>query len=288
MSVFVGRQGTTTLIDNVFAYTHTEDGSAGYSISNTFGNDSTVMKGNIFFKNAAGYYKYMDEDKKNLLVSKPSELADLNSDPGMYMLAQAGGNSDSDPLVSPDAVYLGKFLKSAAPEEEGKRRNFYGMAYPLEAAAKLASKLPGKGVQVSGPFQSYGGSGAIAAAKDYKETNLESFKKGSPENKLIAGRPVSIRAGMGPKDFSYLLPTATREKYDCYKLNLPGEPEMTINYVYGYFLRGSAADKAWRRMMKRKDEYAAEGIIVKGLAYYIGKDSYSYPVGIIVDEAAIP
>lgn len=288
VAVFAGRQGTTSLTDSILAYIHTEDGSAGFGVANTFGNDSTVMTGNVFFKNASGYYKYLDEDKKNLLVSKPAELADLNSDPGMYMLARAGGNSDADPKLNPDAAYLDKFTKAAAPEEEGKRRNYYGMAYPLGAVAGLASKLPGKGVQLAGPFQSYGGGGALAAAKDYKETSLESFKKGTPENRQLAGKPVAVRAGMGPKDFSYLLAAAPREKYDCYKLNHPGEPAMTMKYVFGYFLRGSAADKAWQRLMKRKDDFAAEGVIIKGGAHYLGKDAYNYPVGIIVDEVSVP
>jgi hypothetical protein len=78
------------LKDNVIAYIQTEGDGAGNAVSNTFGNDFTEMVGNVFFQCQGGYYKYMDLDKKNLLVWKRDGLDDLNDDPEMYMLMEAG------------------------------------------------------------------------------------------------------------------------------------------------------------------------------------------------------
>jgi len=80
MSVFVGRQGQTIMENNIFAFNQTEDGEAGYGVSNTMGNFDTVLMNNIFFQCQGGYYKYMDDDKQSLLVWKPSELKDLNQE----------------------------------------------------------------------------------------------------------------------------------------------------------------------------------------------------------------
>jgi len=51
-------------------------------------------------------------------------------------------------------------------------------------------------------------------------------------------------------------------------------------------LKGSAADKDWEKLFKRKDSYNAEGITIKGSAFYLGADTYEYPVGIIIDEVS--
>ncbi|MFA6093306.1 MAG: right-handed parallel beta-helix repeat-containing protein [Elusimicrobiota bacterium] len=285
--VFVGREGKTVLENNVIAYTHTEGGSAGYAVSNTFGNDRTALKGNVFFSNPAGYYKYMDEDKKNLLITKPAELKDLDADPSSYMLEKAGGNADADPGIEPPQSFLEAFGKAAPPSEETKPRTNYGLAYPVESVTSLASKLPGKGVQLAGPFAEYK-SAAAAEARTYSETDFSSFQKGASGLRSLAGKPVSFKAGMGPKTFTYLLASAPREKYDCYKLNMPGENEMSIKFIHGYFLKGSAAAKAWERFLKRKTEYAQDGLIIKGTAFYAGTDSYNYPAAVLIDAVEVP
>jgi hypothetical protein len=38
----------------------------------------------------------------------------------------------------------------------------------------------------------------------------------------------------------------------------------------------------------KKAKFAKEGLIIKGTASYVGKDTYAYPAGIIIDEVATP
>lgn len=94
---------------------------------------------------------------------------------------------------------------------------------------------------------------------------------------------------MGAADLStFPLKEFGRDKYECWKLNLPGEPETTMRCLRGYFLKGSQAAKDWAKISKKKADYAAEGLIIKGKAYYFGTDTYQYPVGIVVDEVRKP
>ena len=312
MGVFVGRQGKTVLEKNIIAFCQTEGGEAGYAVSNTFGNEDLVMKDNILFQNQGGYYKYMDADKKNLLVWKPEELKALNADGEPFMLSATGGNSDENPGFLPDREYFEKFSSFVASEpgklnmdmmnewrrsvglplqaEAASKRQNHGIPYPLAAIIpNLVSKLPDRGVQVGGPFVDYQAAPAAAAAKEYAEAAFDLFQKGSPEVKTLNGKPVSFRAGMGAVDLStFPLKEFGKDKYECFKLNLPGEPETTMKCVRGYFLKGSQAAKDWAKFGKKKAEYAAEGLIVRGTAYYFGADTYSYPVGIVVDEVKKP
>jgi hypothetical protein len=68
------------------------------------------------------------------------------------------------------------------------------------------------------------------------------------------------------------------------RLLAPGESDATRRYVFGYLLKGSAADKDWAKFLKKRDALNKEGVIVKGTAFYVGSDTYEYPVGIIIDE----
>lgn len=318
MSVFVGRQGKTILEGNVFAFNQTEGDEAGYGVSNTFGNDETVLKNNLFFQCQGGYYKYMDANKQNLLAWKPEDLRQLNKDPEPYVLAEASGNTDEDPRMAPDKGFFEKFSNFVASTpgklnmtmmnewrrsvglplqaEPGSPRKNYGMAYPLAAVVPgLVSKVPGRGVQVAGPFASYrsetGGAaagtapGAGGAARDYASVAFDSFKKGATGVKALAGKPVAVKVSLGSKDTSYILKEAPRDSYDVYKLLAPGVVEPTRDYVYGYFQRGSAAAREWEKLSKKKDQYK-DGVVVKGAAWYLGSDTYSFPVGILVDEVA--
>jgi len=316
MSVFVGRLGQTVMENNIFAFNQTEGDEAGYGVSNTMGNFDTVMKNNLFFQCQGGYYKYMDDDKQSLLVWKPAELADLNDDGESYMLADSGGNSDEDPKMAPDKDFFDKFSNFVASQpgklnmdsmnewrrsvglslqgEAASKRKNYGMAYPLEAVVPgLVSKVKGRGVQVDGPFATYSGGGEAgaagggeAAAKDYAEVLFDAFKKGAAGVKQLDSKPVQFKAGMGSTAMSWFLKSAPREDYTCVKLLLPGETDTTRSYVFGYLLKGSAADKQWTTFYKRKDSYNTEGITIKGTAFYIGTDTYEYPVAIIIDEIA--
>jgi len=95
---------------------------------------------------------------------------------------------------------------------------------------------------------------------------------------------VVFKAGLGTSATSWFLKAAPREDYACVRLLLPGETDATRKYVFGYLLKGSAAEKDWAKLLKKKDVLNKEGITIKGTAYYIGTENYEYPVGVIIDE----
>jgi len=307
MSVFVGRQGTTVMENNVFALNQTEGDEAGYGVSNTVGNTDTVMKDNLFFLCQGGYYKYMDSDKRNLIAWKASDLKDINDDGEPYMLAEAGGNSDEDPRFSPDKSFFEKFSNFVASQpgklnmdsmnqwrasvglplqaEPGSKRKNFGMAYPLSAVVpNLASKVKDRGVQTAGPFPTYASEGASGESKDYAAVEFDAFKKGAADVKSLAGKAVTLKAGMGAKATTWFLPSAPREKYDCVKILLPGETDTTMKFIYAYLLKGSAGAKNWDKLFPKRADYNKKGVTIKGTAWYAGSDSYNYPVGIIIDD----
>ncbi len=319
MCLFIGSKGKTIIENNIFAFAQTEDGEAGFAVSNTFGNEDTEMMNNVFFLCQGGYYKFMDADKKNLLLWKPEELKQLNSKCDDFMLGKAEGNAEVDPKMMPDKDYYEKFSNFVASKpgklnmdlmnewrrsvglplqaEPGSPRKNWGMEYPLKKVVPdLVSKLPGKGAQVSGPFQEYKSAAAEAAkpgepaAKananaDYKAVEFDTFKKGSPESKAYASAPVSFKAGIGEKKSTFLLKDAPNSDYICVELTKPGESYPTRNYVYGYILKGTDVDKEWEKLSKKKGNINKEGgISVKGKASYIGNESYSYTTAIIIDE----
>lgn len=310
IGVFIGNRGKTVLKDNVIAYIQTEGDGEGNAVSNTFGNDYTEMVGNVFFQCQGGYYKYMDLDKKNLLVWKSEGLADLNDDPEMYMLWEAEGNTNEDPSLQPEKDYFEKFLNTVASKpgklnmdlmnewrrsvglplqaEAGTARQNWGMAYPLEAIVpNLVSKLPGKGVQPEGPFAEYASAAAVAEDVEYVEMEFDAFKRDVPAVKSLAGQPVVFKGLLGQTDSSYLLEAAPRSDYVCYKVPKVGEnPDATRTFVYGYMLKGSQAHKDWEKYSRRRERYNKDGLVIRGRAYYVGSDSYSYPVGIIIDEVS--
>jgi len=241
------------------------------------------------------------------------------------MLAESGGNAEADPKLTPDKDYFEKFSNFVASTpgklkmdfmnewrrsvglplqaEPGSPRSNWGMEYPLDKVIpNLVSGLPNRGPQVDGPFRDYrraagGAAGgtddaapaAGAAAGTYADIAFDSFKKGAAGIRDLHATPVQFQAGIGSKAMSWLLPAAPREDYTCVMLLAPGKKEPTRDSAYGYLLNGSAAHKAWESLAKRKDKVnAAGGIRVKGQASYLGNDSYSYPVGIVIDEVAAP
>ena len=305
MSVFVGRQGKTVMENNVFALNQTEGGEAGFGVSNTFGNEDTVLKNNIFYQCQGGYYKYMDADKKSLLAWKSEDLKGMNDEAGSYMLAESGGNSDEDPQFMPDKDFFEKFSNFIASQpgklnmdflnkwrqsvglplqaEPSSVRKNYGMAYPLKAVVpNLISKVAQRGVQADGPFATYKSEAKAPESKEYVETAFANF--GKDKAKTYTGQMVTFKAGMGASATSWLLKNAERANYDCVKLNMPGESQSTIKCVYGYMLKGSAAAKNWAKYLKKKDKYAKAGLIIKGTIWYAGADTYAYPVCVIVEE----
>ena len=42
--------------------------------------------------------------------------------------------------------------------------------------------------------------------------------------------------------------------------------------------------KDWAKLLKKRDSLNKEGITIKGMAFFIGTETYDYPVGIIIDE----
>ena len=303
-SLVVGNQGQTIVENNIFMF------NQAFAVNNGFGNEDTILKNNIFFQCQGGYYKFMDEDGQNLLLWKSADMSEMNKDAESYMLLESGGNSDNDPGLKPDKDYYEKFSNFVASEpgklnmdtmnqwrrsvglplqaEPGSPRKNWGMAYPLHSVVpNLVSKIPGKGVNTNGPFQSYKSKAAAAVSKNYEEMDFDSFKKGSPVVKNLKGKAVWFKAGMGGKKYTYLIKSAPRENYECVMLLLPGEKQFTRKFVYGYLLKGSEAHKKWQKYFKKKDSYNTQGgIVIKGTAWYAGNDSYSYPVGVIIDSVS--
>lgn len=323
IGVMVGRQGKTIIQDNVIAFMQCEDTGQNYgvAVNNNFGNDETVLSGNVFTQCQGGIYAYMDATKANLLLWKPDEIKDLNKDPESYRLAKGStGNSMDDPKLNPDKAWFEQFSNFVASQpgklnmdtmnqwrsslglplqaEPGSPRKNWGMAYPLEAVVgNLVSQIPGKGVQTGKQFETYSGGGAPAAGggaaapavtKDYAEISWDALKKGAPGLKELKDKAVVLRAGVGPGKTDWFFANAARADYECVALNLPGEGEMTMKYVFGYLLKGSPAHKEWQKAAAKKAKYAKEGLIIKGVLSYVGKDSYAYPAGIIIDEVAAP
>ena len=186
--------------------------------------------------------------------------------------------------------------------EPGSKRKNFGMAYPLASVVpNLVSSVKNRGVQIDGPFAAYGASGEAgtvgdnhsegapaASTKDYTAVAMDAFKKGTDGVKSLAGKTVAFRAGLGMAATSWFLKSAPREDYLCVRLLQPGETDATRNYIFGYILKGSAADKEWAKLLKKKDSFNTDGIVIKGAAWYIGQETYLFPVGVIVDEVSKP
>ncbi|MBN1505573.1 MAG: right-handed parallel beta-helix repeat-containing protein [Sedimentisphaerales bacterium] len=313
IGVFVGGQGATTIQDCVIAYMQTEGGEEGNAVNNTFGNSDTVLKGNVFFQCQGGHYKYQDTSKKNLLVWKSDELKDLNKDAESYMLSEAGDNVEADPGLKPDKEYFGKFASFVASEpgklnmdtlnsvrqalglslqaERGTARENWGMAYPRAAVVpNMVCSTKGKGVQPDAPLEKYQSAAQAESPKSYAEMEFDAFKKGVDGVKDLAGKATSFKAQMGPSATSFLLKDAPQSDYVCYKLEKPGDSSgATRNCVFGYLQKGSDAHKNWEKLYAKKDTYNKQGgIVVKGTAWYLGTETYPYPVGIIVAEVNKP
>jgi hypothetical protein len=310
IGVFVGRQGETIIDSNVFAFIQTEGGESGFAVTNTFGNSDTVMKNNVFFSTNGGYYKYMDGNNQSLVVWKPSELEDLN-DPDLaadFMLAESGDNREADPGLKPDKDFATKFANFIGSEpgklnmdamnlwrqslglplqaEPGSARKNYGFPYPLNAVVpNLVSTIPGVGARADSPLAAYKSEVSAAEKVAYEEVDFSSFKKGAANAKGNAARPVQFRAGLGDAKTVYELAEAPKTDYLCYQVTKPGSASATtMDAIYVYILKGSPAQKSWDTLFKKRADYFAEGVTFKGRAYDFKNQSYSYPVGIIVDE----
>jgi hypothetical protein len=171
--------------------------------------------------------------------------------------------------------------------EPGSARKNYGFAYPLSAVIpNLVSTIPGVGAHTDVAFATYKGESA-AAALSYVELDLKTLKKGQSGAAGESGRPVMFKAGVGDPKMVFELAEAPREDYACYQLLIPGASgTSTMDFVYGYFLKGSPAHKAFEDWLKKKDKSWKDGISMKGRAFNFKNQGYTYPVGIIVDEVS--
>lgn len=311
IGVFVGRLGETIIDSNVIAFLQTEAEEDGFGVKNTFGNEATVMKNNVFFGLVGGFYKYMDSSKASLVVWKAKDLDDLNDEDlaGDFMLAESGDNREADPGLKPDRDFATRFANFVASQpgklnmdamnewrrslglplqgDPASARKNYGFAYPLSAVVPgLVSTIRGVGARPDAPLASYK-SEAAAPALAYVEMDLKSLKKGQVGAKGEPGRPVSFKAGVGDAKTVYEVAEAPRADYACVQLLVPGATgTSTMDFVYGYFLKGSPAHKVWEDWVKKKDKTWKDGVAMKGRAFDFKNQSYSYPVGIIVDEVS--
>ncbi|BBB32086.1 hypothetical protein TTHT_0497 [Thermotomaculum hydrothermale] len=302
--LFIGKNGKVVVNSNIFAFFQTEGGEAGYAVSNNFGNDFTELKNNIFYQCQGGFYTYLDEDGKNLVVWKKEDFDDLNSDPESYMLEEAGGNKILNPGFKPDKWYFEKFSNFVASKpgklnmdemnqirsilglpleaSKGSARKNWGMPYPLSKVIPNLVSNKGAGVVVNKKFEEYSSKSTGGENLKYTKVDFEDFSI-SKRGKTFNGEAVEFFAGIGSNGYDYFLKDASRSDYVCVKFIKPGESSFTRKYVFGYILKGSKAYKKFLKYSKRKDRYnKAGGIKVKGKAYYIGKPSYLYPVGIII------
>lgn len=311
MGIFVGRQGKTVIENNVIAFMQTEGGEDGFAVKNGFGNSETVMKNNVFFSLSGGFYKYMDDNKQNLVIYKASELEEFNEEDTWeaFMLAESGGNVEEDPGIKPDKDYATKFANfvASAPgklnmdamnewrrslglplqAEPGSARQNYGFAYPLaKVVPDLVSTKPGVGAQADGPFMAYKSEAVEEVARVYAEADIASFKKGAANEKIADGSAFQMRVAMGATKLVYEIDAAPRNDYVCVQLLNPGTTGATMDFVYGYLLKGSDAHKDWEKLLKKKDQYNKKGVLVKGLAYQFKNRNYPYPVGIVILEVA--
>lgn len=254
-------------------------------------------------------YKYMDEDGKNLLVWKEDELEELNDDPEFYMLWEAEDNSAAMPELKPDKDYFHKFTNFIAAEpgklvmnelnewrrslglplqaEDGKGPSNYGHAYPLDAVIPdLTASGSDAGVNSDVSFITYKSEVAEEEEYAFEEHEFDAFKREMSGVKEFNRKPVRFMAGLGPDKQRWFDHIAGKTDYRCVMLLRPGEEdEYTRNFMLGYILKGSEAEKAWDKYYKKRSRYNKEGIVLKGLAYYLD-DSYTYPVAVVVKEVS--
>jgi hypothetical protein len=307
VGIFVGRQGQTIIENNVMTFCSTES-SGGVAVQNSFGNEDTILKHNLFFQLQGGAYKYMDDDGKNLLIWKKSDLDDLNEEAEDYMLLEAEGNKLADPQLKPDKDYFSKFAGFVAAKpgklnmdslnkwrrslglplqaEASSARKNWGMIYPLDKVVpNLVSKVKGVGVQASGPFPTYKSAVKVAVKLDYKAVSFDTFKKGSATAKAYANSPIALKVGMGNRKSDFVLEEAPNSDYVCFQLLKSGVMPPTRNYVFGYILKGSEAHKKWTKYYKKKNKYNKKGgVKIKGRAFALKNQAYPYPVGLIIDS----
>ena len=306
--IIVGKEGVITLDKNIVSFIQTEDPSYGHGVTNLRGNIDLTMNSNVFYQCQTSYYRYMDDDSQNLMIYRSEELKDLNENAEDFMLLEGEGNNDDSPGFLPAKDYFQRFasfvgstpgklkmdemnkLRSALgltlQAEKGSKRSNYGMAYPADQLfPNLVSKVEA-GAKTAVKLVSYKSASSSTKKLDYQDVAFGTFKKGTPESKKYAASAVKFKGGIGQPGGTYLLPNITEKDYACFKLLEPGQTDYTRNYVFCYILKGSEQFKDWVKYTKRRTSYNKKGLVMKGTAHYIGNDSYSFPVGIVLKEVS--
>jgi hypothetical protein len=305
--IIVGNQGVIALERNVIAYIQTEDASYGHGVTNLRGNIDLSMKENTFFQCQTSYYRYMDDDNRNLMIYRSSELDDLNANPEDYMLLSASGNTNRNPVLKPEKNYFSRFSAFVGSQpgklnmdqmnqlrrmlgvslQAGKSspRENYGMAYPrAKVIPNLVTPVTGIGARTDVHFPIYRSQSEKAVEKSFREVDFNSFKRGTATVKSFQAEAISFKAGMGSSSHTYLLKQAPDKDYLCFKLLRPGQTDFTRDYIFGYILKGSSVHRMWLKLYKRRGNYNRSGITFKGQAFYTGDDSYTFPVGLVIES----
>ncbi|MBN1523822.1 MAG: right-handed parallel beta-helix repeat-containing protein [Spirochaetales bacterium] len=302
MGINVGSQGETKIENNIIMFTEE------FAVYNSLKNTDTVMRNNVFFQNRGGIYKYLEREGRNLLVWKPNELEDLNQNAETYSLWESGGNTIKNPNPKPDKDYFSGFANkmmaslglfdidamkavwtaaglSGAPSSSQKQN--WGHAYPVEnlSGMDLASDA---GAHRQKTYLAYSSADSASPAASYTKVEFSLFSRETPEVKKLDNTAVEFSAAMGANQIVYFEHIVAKTDYRCVMLNMPGEKSYTRNYVYGYLLKGSAAEKVWDKYYAKRDRYYEKGLSIKGRAYYVKNDSYLFPVGVIIDEITLP
>lgn len=192
-----------------------------------------------------------------------------------HVKAGADGQGNKDALYGDSLKAIEKAVRSDLIRVAGGACNVKGGSGHFVVYAAKADAF------VAGAEEA---STLAGASKTYAEVAFDSFKKGEPGTKELAGKPVQFKAGLGQPATTWLIKTAPREDYTCVKLLQPGEPDATRNCMFGHILKGSTAAKEWDKLFAKREKYNTKGVVFKGTVWYLGSDNYAFPVAFIVDE----
>ncbi len=268
-----------------------------------------IVRNTVFINPfGGGIYQYLESEGRNLLVWKPNDLEDLNNTPDEYSLRESGDNTIKNPNPKPDKDYFSgcanKMLAdpvlfdtdsmtavwtaaglAGAPSASAKQS--WGHAYPVEDLSGMDVRTQA-GAHGQKTYPAYQSKEAPAMADSYKEVEFSVFSAENAEVKKMDNLPVEFFAAMGPGQKVFFDHIGSEKDYRCVYLNMPGEKYYTRKCVYGYLLKGSAADKLWNKLSKKRERYNEKGLKIKGRAFNLKSDPYPYPVGIVIDEISVP
>ena len=132
-------------------------------------------------------------------------------------------------------------------------------------------------------METYASAAATSEDLIFEAIEFDVMKRENEETKTWDGKPVTFNAGLGPNKMRWF-DYAPKEDYRCVMLLRPGEEdEYTRNYVLGYILKGSEAEKTWDKYYKKRSKYNEKGLVISGIGYYLDQ-SYTYPIAVVVKD----